>query len=432
MAEVLVRAADAGDTYVAWRWLDELDNPRAERLDTSAVDAAINVLDDALIALRSNESDDEAHDRAMKAGAFVSHDREQALSRQLATAILPLRLTQEILEKSTPKEKVRVRLTPSPRLARIPWETVALDGGTDQRLLDVADIVYDPPATVRAERSVQPEPWSKRASLSAIFVIDPVTRTNELKPILVADADATDRFKSRVACYLEGGVADRENALRAVGQRVTRGRLREWLQPPRSRLFYFGHVSSLPEEPGSASLHISDERQKTWGMASPVGSHLPLSALDLLLGTTTAPPEERMVYGSPEPLAGHQIWPMPPRVAIIACEGGADFRSTETFGLVIAMLNAGAELVTTTRWTMPTDLTFWKYYKSLEAEKIRPTTDFALEVDAAHASADPIGQLADWQRRQLELWRRDKNVANSPLVWASLINTWAPATTENL
>lgn len=430
MVEVLLRAADAGDTYLAWRWLDDLDHPGAQRLNTANVSAAIEVLDRALIIQRDGESEDDALRRAMVDGSFVTPDRELALASELAAAILPPALVDEITRKADNGIAVRVRLTPSPRLARVPWELLTVDE-SGRRLLDVADFVYDPPATVRTERSVTPDSWTDRATGPVIFVIDPRTHTSALKPILIADEAAADMFRERVDSYVRAGRARADYARRAVGGRVNRSTLHEWLlDATGSRLFYYGHVSALADEPGSASLHISDRESPSWGgLATPVGSHLPLSALDLLLGTTTAPNDNQRRYGSDEPLAGHQIWPMPPRVAVIACEGGADFRSSETFGLVIAMLNAGAELVTTTRWTMPTDRTFWQYYEPLELQKSRPTTDFALTVDAAHDDPDAVGVLTAWQRDQLELWRQHGDVAHTPLVWASLINTWAPAST---
>lgn len=426
MVDVLVRAADAGDTYLAWRWLDDLDNPRAQRLDAGRLDAAIAALNESLIAPLPGETEEQAHDRAMRDGGFIALDREMALSGKLADAVLPARLIAEITDR-TKRSHVRVRLTPSPRLARIPWEALTLDAKAHRRLIDAADVVYDPPATVRSERSVQPDAWQDRAGRPAVFVIDPNTKTTQLKPIVKGDKAATKMFRDRIMSYAAKRLAEPDNVDVAISDDVSRFQLQDWLATPLSRLFYYGHVSSLPDEPGSAALHLSDERSDTWGMAAPVGSHLPLSALDLLLGTMTAPLEQRGKYGSDDTLPGHQIWPMPPRVAVIACEGGADFRSTETFGLVIAMLNAGAELVTTTRWTMPTDSTFWKYHRQVEAQGARPTTEFALTVDDAHCHADPLGELARWQRKQLAQWREHGDIAHTPLIWASVINTWAPA-----
>lgn len=84
-----------------------------------------------------------------------------------------------------------------------------------------------------------------------------------------------------------------------------------------------------------------------WGMAAVVrppmasgemvpireGYHLPLCALDFLLGTQQCSDEKVWRrYGSNRRNYGHEIWPIPCRVALIACEGGVDFRSAETFG----------------------------------------------------------------------------------------------------
>lgn len=63
--------------------------------------------------------------------------------------------------------------------------------------------------------------------------------------------------------------------------------------------------------------------------------HRPFSALDLLRGTIECRVRDhRLPLGFEQPERGRTIWPMPARVAIIACEGGADYRATETFGLV--------------------------------------------------------------------------------------------------
>ncbi|NVN49155.1 CHAT domain-containing protein [Mycolicibacterium hippocampi] len=431
--DVLVRAADAGDTYIAWRWLDALDDPRATRLDAATVDAAIAELDSALIAsLSDDESALQAASRAMGDGAFTSLDREQQLAKTLADAVIPPRLVDDILAKIEDGVRPRLRLTPSPRLARVPWEVLRVGDG-DQRLLDIVDIVYDPPATVRAERSTPARQWSDHRGLPGVFVIDPRTPGDpDSLPVVSPTTNASDAIRKQIADYVEtGGALAAESRRWQGGQTFTRSWLSKALnETPRSRLFYYGHVSAEPDEPGSAALHLSDETTESWGMARPIGAHLPLSALDLLLGTTTAGADEYARYPHAKSPAGHDIWPMPSRVAVIACEGGADYRSRETFGLVIAMLNAGAELVTTTRWTLPTDLAFWHFHDDVARRGVHPTTDLALTVDRAQTLDDPVGELLTWQRGQLNSWRDSGGAIDfSPLVWASLTNTWGPDAT---
>ncbi|MEN4476194.1 CHAT domain-containing protein [Mycolicibacterium cosmeticum] len=430
--DVLVRAADAGDTYLAWRSLDALDDPRAARLDATVVDAAIEQLDVALVAKLSNEESHEAAAaRAMQAGALTTLAQERELAATLAEAIVPPRLIDDILAKSQEGRCPRLRLTPSPRLARVPWE-VLRTGDRDQRLLDIVDIVYDPPATVRTERSTPARGWLEHSQYPALFIIDPETPGHpHAEPVVSLDTRAARLIGRQLQGYLDSnGAVDDEQDLWVGGQNYTRTWLSEALiRTPRSRMFYYGHVSAEPDEPGSASLHLSDVSGESWGMARPLGTHLPLSALDLLLGTTTAGKDDPGSYPHAKSAAGQDIWPMPSRVAIIACEGGADYRSRETFGLVIAMLNAGAELVTTTRWTLPTDLAFWRFHDSVRERRIHPTTELALVVDRAHTLDDPIAALTEWQRGQLNSWRETGAIEYSPLVWASLTNTWGPDAT---
>lgn len=427
--EVLVRAADAGDTYVAWRWLDALDDPRATRLDAATVDAAVRELDAALIAkLSDDESPEAAAARAMQSGALTALTQERELAQTLAAAILPPRLIAEIAAKGTEGRRPRLRLTPSPRLARVPWEVLRVGDG-DRRLLDVVDVVYDPPATVRAERSTPARRWPEHAAKPGLFIIDPATPGHpDAQPVVSQQTGAAPEIRQQLEGYVEsGGALASEKVRWRGGQKYTRTWLSEALiHTPRSRLFYYGHVSAEPDEPGSASLHLSDVSDESWGMATPLGTHLPLSALDLLLGMTIAAEKEQGRYPHAKSAAGHDIWPMPSRVAVIACEGGADYRSRETFGLVIAMLNAGAELVTTTRWTLPTDVAFWIFHDSVRERRICPTTALALMVDRAHTLDDPVAALTEWQRRQLNLWRQTGAIEYSPLVWASLTNTWGP------
>ena len=440
--DLLMRAADAGDTFVSWRWLDDVETPHAERLDTAVLVGALDRLDRALITATEGEDPEHAVVRALTEGAFTDIAAERRLATELTAAALPATLARQIRDRLDLGLRIRLRLTPSPRLARIPWELLVLDG--DTRLIEAVDISYDPPATVHADRSCRPIPWTALREHPALFVIDP-----ELPPRAGIygyrrglDSQDETAFEERLGEHETTGGADRRAASTSIGQMVTRIDLSEQLRhPTRSRLFYLGHVSSTHDEPGTASMHLYDTAS-TWGLTEPVRrgihdpaaaigpadpqDHRPLSALDLMLGTTmTADPKVWRLYDADAAQRGHLIWPMPPRVAVIACEGGADFRSTETFGLVMAMLDAGAELVTTTRWTLPTDTAIRRTHPTLPPDT-HPTVDLALEVDTAHTLDDPISHLARWQRTQLQRWRETGDIRYSPLVWASLTHTNAP------
>ncbi|MEH6807071.1 MAG: CHAT domain-containing protein [Rhodococcus erythropolis] len=427
-AEVVIRAADAGDTYISWRWTDDLERPSSARLAADDVLAALNRLDAALMTPLEGESPEQAAIRAMTSGAFSSPDSERELAAELTRCIFPKQLAEELQTRTTAGTRVRIRLTPSPRLARIPWELFLLRDGT--RLMRTAHVVHQLPAAVLPHHSLEPVSWTQARDEPAVFVVDPrlPRRAIQLGLRRTLDAFSEEMFKSRIDEYASTGSSPHRRTFVKVGQDVYRGDLSRALQAGTcSRFFYFGHVSAQPGEPGSAALHLSDTAGEVdWGLAEPLRlpntegglravhdeDHRPFTALDLLLGTST-----RDDKGVP----GHVLWPMPNRVAIIACEGGADYRSVETFGLVVAMVNAGAQLVSTTRWALPTDDSFKLTHEQLSDP--RPTSTLALTVDAAHAGDHPVDVLSRWQRSQLDRWEETGDMAYTPLVWASLTHT---------
>jgi hypothetical protein len=83
----------------------------------------------------------------------------------------------------------------------------------------------------------------------------------------------------------------------------------------------------------------------------------------------------------------------------------------EQAGLPVALANAGADLLTVTRWTLPTDI----------APPTRMgTTALALAVDAAHGDPAPVDALRRWQLGRLDAWREHGQPEDSPLLWAAL------------
>jgi hypothetical protein len=119
---------------------------------------------------------------------------------------------------------------------------------------------------------------------------------------------------------------------------------------------------------------------------------------------------------------------MPPRVALIACQSGTDLGHAEPFGLVTAVLELGAELVTATRWPLLTDEVF--RFDDATTQARTPFTDLALAVDEFHDTDDPISALNLWQRESLDRWRAEPSWANSPLTWAAVTTHHAPDRTD--
>lgn len=464
--DLLIRAADAGATYLSWILLREPFTQNAERLDTDDLTTALGSLESALITLSGGDAQtvhNTVH-HVLTNGPFADRDAESALSRQLSRAVLPSRLRELIRGLDEQGAALRLRITPSPRLAPIPWDLLIVDEDDNpepRRLIEIAEIVLDPPVTVHADRSRLPRPWAEVKDFPALHIID---------PLLPASAHAAGYGQTTTSdSPLADVVGNDPSTLQKDGfpvlrDEVTRLDLSRCLRdnPDLSRVLYFGHISSSSDEPGSASLHLSDvywsgpradhDPNDVWGMSEPVrpatgqgyahsaqpGNHMPLSALDLLLGTSLAPDDQaHHLYEVDGPTLGHHLWPMPTRVAMVACEGGVDYRSAETFGLVMAMIDAGAELITTTRWPLPTDHAFATLTQQSRLPNELgphggPTTELALAIDSAHRHDDAITSLRQWQLDKLHRWRTSGDIADTPLLWASLTTTLAPARPDAL
>jgi hypothetical protein len=151
-----------------------------------------------------------------------------------------------------------------------------------------------------------------------------------------------------------------------------------------SRLLFVGHATAAEDDRGHAdraALHLAENR--------------PLTASDLMAS----------------PL------PMPPRIALIACASGGDYRFDEATGLVAAMILGGAQLVTATLWSLPTTAG----YREFTSSAADPIAETIIAVDSAHQEADAGCAVNRWQREQLRRWR-DGDITASPLYWAALVS----------
>ncbi|WP_241548479.1 CHAT domain-containing protein [Gordonia alkanivorans] len=411
---LLIRAVDAGGTYVSFRWLDDPGHPRVHVITAPKMNRALARLDEALIGA---DGDDRAEAvRRALTGPFTRYLGEYTVSEALSRVILPESVTAAIVRRSR-VGRVLIRVTPSQFLAGVPFELLVVDGAT--RMIELADISYEPPAAVHLGRARDPLPWSEEvARRPVLYVVDPVLpagsglrQVTRRSPRTSSDRSDADLFRERIE-------SRSHTVLSGVGKLIDRWDLSDELRLEPSRFFYFGHVSSTVDQPGSASVHLSDDGH-VWGLAETIhGAHRPLAALDLLLGTSSPELGAGEADHLPEGVPGHRLWPMPPRVAVIACEGGIDYRSSETFGLVVAMFSAGAEALVTTRWTLPSDAAFAEF--SGVDQGIGPTTELALAVDESQTEQDPVAALAEWQRRKLDQWRDSPGPATSPLTWAAV------------
>ena len=426
---VQVRLADAGDLFMTWTWAGGARGFGTGHGPADEVDRAVRAL---AAALPGPGAAAEGMRQAFASGAMTDPHNEHALARELAEAVWPEGLTAQIRQVSARAGRPLVRIQPSPRVAQVPWELLAVDAESDVRLIDLADVVTTAPTSLRRpDPGPCPSP-ARDAGVHRDSAASPDTDTDTDTVVLVLDPRIPGfRADSPLGSVLGPPGSDPE-LLAFVQSRLDAGAVvpsvatpaeafrrtdldRDWLsgalRKGARRLMYVGHVSGAPVEGGQSedgTLHLCCGPGTT-GLAETVRTHRPLSAKDLLLGTLP-------LRADGEP--GARIWPAPPRVALIGCESGGDLRFAESFGLASAMLHNGAELVTATRWVLPTSFAFHRLAGL--PESVRPLSAAVVAVDTAHEDQDPVARLGRWQREQLDHWRSDGRIEHSPLLWAAM------------
>ncbi|MGW6598021.1 CHAT domain-containing protein [Streptomyces sp. NPDC055036] len=402
----LIRMADAGDLYISWRWTHELSATGVGLVPAAQLASALAALADALPG--------DALEAALTTGALASYESELALAETLSRTLLPYGLAKQLHELYQRGVRPQLRIQPSPRVAQVPWELLAPDPGV--RLVEIADISLLAPVSIVHAPARPARPWAATRRLPVVGVLDPrvpgFRADSALGSVLgrIREDAPVARMVGRYAA--EGrwwpAVDDPVEAFRRTD--LDRDRLGAALRAGASRLLYVGHVTAAPPASGqseSAQLHLACTAE-TAGFADPLRAHRPLSAKDLLLGTMGL---------ADDPQPGGTRWPIPSRVALVACESGGDLRFAETLGLATAMIHGGAETVTAGRWTLPTDLAF---HRLADADaSARPLQDAVCAIDAAHEREDAVLAHGDWQRERLAAWRELRTVEHSPVLWGA-------------
>ncbi|RKN45890.1 CHAT domain-containing protein [Streptomyces hoynatensis] len=399
---VQLKYADAGALYVTWRWEHALDTPGMVVFPREAVRGVLTELAAALPSPLPGEDVERALARSLGGGAFTDPVRERALAMRL-TGLLPGPLAQELDALIGRGIRPRLRVQPSPSTAQVPWE--ALRGSDGERLVESADVALLPPATVRNSPARRPSPWRPEGPVAVALdprvpgFPDDSALGSVLGPVAAGSplAALAERLGPRL---LPAGARQAPFRRRDVTREVLEPLLAEAV-----RFLYVGHVSTADHGLGAA-LHLGCGPETT-GRAALVGAHRPLTAADLVLGHR---PE------APRP------WRMPNRVAFIACESGGDLRFAEPTGLVAAAVHGGAEYVTATRWTLPTDAGLRHFAPAAGAET-SVVPEAVLAVDAAHEAADPVAALNAWQAGRARLWEATGRIEHTPLFWAAFTTT---------
>jgi hypothetical protein len=386
---LVLRFADVGiATYASLRVVGQPARTVTWAVQESDLVAALDQLATALPDPRESETRRDAVERSIAAGPFAAPATELAIARTLGAQLLAPAAWQ-LLTDCVASPRAALFVSPSARLARVPWGLLAMPDDDGYRLMELADVLMAAPSNiVHAERT--PADWDDRRDGPALLILDPRVPgqrpDSDLGSVLGRPAPETPLAQH----FTE--LMGRRKILPDVSSAVELFRRtdadRPWLarqldrQP--SRLLFVGHATAADGDIGHAdraALHLADEHA--------------LTAADLMSAKL----------------------PMPPRIAMMACASGGDYQFDEATGLVAAMILGGAQLVTATLWSLPTTAGYRQFAPA--ADDHDPMAEAIIAVDCSHEDPDAGRAVNRWQREQMRRWR-DGDTSASPLYWAAL------------
>jgi CHAT domain len=387
---LVLRFADVGiATYASLRVVGEPSRTVTWVVEEPVLVEASARLADALPDPKASESRREAVGRAITKGPFATPDTELAIARTLGTQLLAAPAWQLLVDTvSSPRAALFV--SPSARLARVPWGLLAVPND-DHRLMELVDVLMAaPPNIVHSSRT--PARWRDRSDGPPLLVLDPRVPgqrpDSPLGSVLGRPSEETTLARHFADLMTHRTVLPGVGTSVELFRRADAGRawLADLLAHEPSRLLYVGHATAADGDVGHAdraALHVADDR--------------PLTAADLM----------------------SLKLPMPPRVALLACASGGDYQFDEATGLVAAMILGGAQLVTATLWSLPTAAGYRLFASA--ADDVDPMADAIIAVDRAHEETEAGRAVNRWQREQMRRWSGG-DVSASPLYWAALVS----------
>jgi hypothetical protein len=420
---LVMRFADVGiATYASLRVVGQPARTVTWVVEEPLLLAALDELADALPEPKAGESATDALARALGSGPFAEQTTELTLAYRLGVLLLSDPAWQLLLEcVGSPRAVLFV--SPSARLARVPWGLLALPTvrpaaeelvharvaaitqvgpvaaripwqrndihsmTEGYRLMELVEVLMAVPANiVHGERL--PVVWERRLARPPLLVLDP--RVPNQRPDSTLGSVLGRPAADTVLAQHFGRLAARTTVWPDVAAALELFRrtdadwswLAKMLADRPSRLLFVGHATAAnPGRADQAALHVADER--------------PLTASDIM---------------------SLQL-PMPARVALLACASGGDYRFDEATGLVAAIVLGGAQLVTATSWSLPTTAGYRQFAPSPSGD---PMAETVIAVDDAHQTMEAGCAVNAWQRAQLRRWRAGDPAA-SPVYWAALV-----------
>ena len=390
MAVTLVlRFADVGiATYASLRVVGQPTRTVTWVLQESDLVAALDQLSAALPDPRASETRRDAVERAIATGPLAAPASELAMARTLGGQLLAPAAWQ-LLTECVASPRAALFVSPSARLARVPWGLLAMPDDDGHRLIELADVLMAAPSNI-VHSARTPSGWDDRRDGSPLLILDPRVPgqrpDSALGSVLGRPGAETPLAQHFTELMRHGTVLPDVSSAVELFRRTDADRpwLARQLDRQPSRLLYVGHATAADGDIGHAdraALHLADEH--------------PLTAGDLMSAKL----------------------PMPPRIAMIACASGGDYQFDEATGLVAAMILGGAQLVTATLWSLPTTAGYRQFAPT--ADDHDPMSEAIIAVDRAHEDPDAGRAVNRWQREQMRRWR-DGDTGASPLYWAAL------------
>lgn len=401
-----LRYVDGEDLFINWVWDHQRESPRMMGAFRKVVAPALDELARALPTPLPGENGQQALERALTGGVMLDLEREQRLAELLTSALIPQWLGLELNELEMAGRRPHLRVQLSPSTAQLPWELMSTSDGA--RGIDMVDVSVLLPASIRNDPARVVSPWIPGSPVAT--VLDPAVpgfpASSELGSVLgpVSDGSALVGMVAGLGGRIRPAVESPAGAFRR--RDVGRLALTEAVQDA-GRLLYVGHVTASTHALDSR-MHLSDGADAP-GLTAPTGRHRSYSAADIALGGPGL-----------EPLRS------PNRVALIACDSGSDMRFAEPTGLVAAFTTRGAEYVTATRWTLPTEAGLRRFATVLGDRAEGMLSEAVLAVNAAHEASDPVATMGLWQREKRRLWTETADPRHSPIIWGTLSTTWSP------
>lgn len=437
---LVLRYADLGiATYASLRVVGQPSRTVAWVVEEPLLLAALQEFAAALPEPHGTEDRRGAIERALSTGPFAKPDTELTLAYILGVLLIDT-AGWRLLAECASSPRAVLFVSPSARLARVPWGLLAIpksgpskeelvrarqdaitasgraaaqipwrldDLGalTDgYRLMELVDVLMAvPPNIVHSPRT--PAGWATRRDGPPLLILDPRVPgqrpDSALGSVLGRPSAHTAVAKHFAEVLARRPVLPHTDTVVDLFRRhdADRAWLAALLAQTPCRLFYVGHASSADGDRVSradrSALHLADTAAVP-GDADAIGDHRPLTASDLM--------SLRL--------------PMPPRVALLACGSGGDYRFDEATGLVAAMILGGAQLVTATLWSLPTAAAY-RRFGDADPESPDPMAELVAAVDIAHEADDAGSAVNRWQRAQLRRWRGG-DLSASPLYWAAL------------